>query len=251
MPTNIYALGERLAKNHRKISSDLAYKKEHDPEVYNIILGGLSEEEFIKGKQMNELDNIRLAFKYSAIVSKIYEEEYGKIRNWYYLTVSPMPGVEFDKLKEATLKFINREFIIKYAVVFEQRGKDLESIGEGFHMHGIFGVKVTHCHNKTHFVKYAQSTFNKVCAGNGVDVEITKNPEEMFINYNIKYIAKDGHKTLTEETDAIWRQQKNIERYYTNMEDLPEKIEESKEALTLTSPGTVRAIIKGPEKIVW
>lgn len=251
MPTNIYALGERLAKNHRKISSELAYKKEHDPELYNIILGGLNEDEYIRGKQMNELDNIRLAFKYSAVVSKIYEEEYGKIRNWYYLTVRPSDDISLEQLMEATNKFIQRSFIIKYAVVYEQSGKDIDTIGTGRHMHGIFGVKVTHCHNKTHFLKYAQSTFNKICAENFVDVEITKNPEEMFINYNIKYIAKDGHKELTEETDSMWRQQKNIKSYYTNMEDLPEKIEESKEALTLTSPGTVRAIIKGPEKIIW
>lgn len=249
MPTNIYALGERLAKNHRKISSELAYKKEHDPEVYEITLGDLTEEEYIKAKQMNELDNIRLAFKYSAIVSQIYEEEYGKIRNWYYLTISPKPGVEFQQLYDTTMKFIKREFILKYAITFEQRGKDIDTIGTGFHMHGIFGVKTTHCHNFSHFKKYAQSTFNKICELSGMDWTITKNPEELFINYHIKYIAKDGHKELTVETDEIWRKQKNLENYYSNIEDLSMKVQEM--TPTLTSPGTVGVVVKGPEKIVW
>lgn len=174
-------------------------------------------------REITEFGNI---LEIAQLLHEKYEEVTGgKTRNWYFVTVRPKPGVTFEDFYILTYRFVNRAFMLDYKLVFEQ--KSTEGNGDGFHIHLVCNTKHR---SKGELLRDTQSSFNKVADANCIDVKPTRNPEDMFNKYCIEYASDDGHKIVTKEGDAIWRNKMNLANVYEN--ELPKGI-----PLLSSSPG--------------
>jgi len=116
--------------------------------------------------------------------------------------------------------------MISYKLSFEQ--KDESGSGHGFHAHIVCDTKHR---SKGECLRDTISSFRKVCEENCIDVQVTKNPEDIVNNYLLNYKSDDNHKAPTQEGDKMWRNRIGLADLYDN--DLPCSV-----GRCLSSPGT-------------
>lgn len=164
-------------------------------------------------------------------IAKLLHDDYKEITqsetsNWFFISVRPKPGVSFEQFYALCYKYVNRAFMISYKLSFEQ--KDTEGNGNGFHAHIVCDTKHR---SKGECLRDTISSFHKVCEENCIDVQVTKNPEDIVNNYLLNYKSEDEHKAPTQAGDKIWRNRLGLADLYDN--DLPVSLERC-----LSSPGT-------------
>lgn len=158
----------------------------------------------------------RTEFREILRIAQLLHEDYKEIvsketTNWYFVTIRPKPGVTWDDFKKQVCKYVKRSFMINYTLSFEQ--KSLVGSGEGFHVHIVCD---TRHRSKTELLRDTQSTFNKFCEPNCIDVRTTRNPHDIIQNYLIEYKSDDEHKLSTKDGDQIWRNRMGLANIYEN-----------------------------------
>jgi len=151
------------------------------------------------------------------VFAKEEEQSVLKLTDWMFMTVNPAPKVTIEKLLDSVDHFVHKKNINKYLYVVEQRGKETDTNGIGFHCHVLF----SHNYKKLSDLKRETvSTFHKVCNTKSwhclnlrhclreTDV---KNRETYMIG-----IKKDPEKQIKQEQDALWRMKEHLHKSYTN-----------------------------------
>lgn len=141
-----YDISERLW-----IKSDkYCYKKEINDFINNSIFE-LSKENLIEEltKYYNTLFNI-------------------KKNNYAFMLITVRPNTEtrFSHFQKLVEKAFTKKWINKYIYVYEQKGKESDSVGDGFHIHALVDIP----DNKPNSDIYREfrNTFKKVCGPKGV-----------------------------------------------------------------------------------
>lgn len=126
----------------------------------------------------------------------------------YFITIRPDCSkcnlLEFMCKVEEYLK---RKCFLAYTLSYEQKGTSDDTIGQGFHCHIVADMKQR---SKTEVIRDTISSWKKwidegKIASNCIQVDVTKNPDELVQNYLIEYKSDDDHKVATKEWDDKWR----------------------------------------------
>lgn len=132
----------------------------------------------------------------------------------YFITVRPDTAkIDFYNFTDIVNSFVHRKCIKKFTLSYEQKGTSEDTLGNGFHVHIICDGT---WRSKGEALRDTQSTFKSICAPNCVQVDTTKNPDEVINKYLIEYESKDDHKSCTKEWDDLWRQKLQICNMYIN-----------------------------------
>lgn len=169
--------------------------------------------EMIEQQVLN--NNIR-AMRYGCQLAIAYKEvatEMGllkaKATNTFMITIRP----ECKKINLHTfIKDVNsylerKMFKHIHICTYEQKGTNLDTLGNGFHVHII---AETTCRSKGEVLRNTIGTFERYTAANCIQVDVCKNPEDVKQRYLIDYESQDGHKEITKEWDSIWRDKEGI-----------------------------------------
>lgn len=133
--------------------------------------------------------------------------------NWFFITARPNPECTWINFYNAVYKFTNRKCIQIYTLSFEQKGTSEETLGTGFHFHMV--AKTTH-RSKGECLRDTKSSFAKTCAENAIQVNPTRNPNDIIKKYLLEYESEDSHKACTKEWDALWRKKMDLDDLYSN-----------------------------------
>jgi hypothetical protein len=147
------------------------------------------------------------------IASELHDCFHGQKQKFYAITVRPRPGVTFEELHAAAVKYTNRACITGVYTSFEQKGTDETSLGEGFHVHfAIYGYT---WRSKGEALRDTISTFGKYADKNCIEVKASKDDVDNYVNYYlIDYNSKDNHKEATKIWDDEWRKMKGLSNIY-------------------------------------
>lgn len=200
---SIYRQAYRAQEQHRNIHDDV---DDDDMTVFNAIVRA-------KRTEFKHILNI------ASQLHKDYKDAMNQEAfNWYFITVRPdEKKINFKDFFEKVRKFVNRKFMLKYSLSFEQKGTDDASIGLGFHVHIVAN---TRHRSKGECLRDTISTFGTCTAHNCIQVDTTKTPDDIINKYLLEYESNDGHKIITKETDELWRSKYGIKPIY-NEEDPP------------------------------
>jgi len=182
------------------------------------------------------IERERTKFRDILEIAQLLHEDYKEVTklettNWFFITVRPRPGITFEQFYDIVHKYVKRAFMMDYKLSFEQ--KDPAGSGNGFHVHIVCYTKHR---SKKECLRDTISSFRKICEENCIDVQTTRNPEDIVTNYLLNYKSEDEHKAPTQEGDRIWRTRIGLADLYDN--DLPMGC--------LSSPGTALNIPSGP-----
>lgn len=216
---SIYNKREKFINEQRKL-----HAKSIDDDGFDVATARTQfvERELIKFGDILEIAKL-LHGKYEEVTKT-------KTNNWYFISVRPKPSVTFDEFYKVTYKYVTRAFMISYKCSFEQKSET--GNGDGFHVHIVCDTKHR---SKSECLRDTISSFRKVCEENCIDVQTTRNPDDIVNNYLLNYKSDDEHKAPTQEGDRIWRERLGLANLYDN--DLPNSL-----TRCLSSPGT--ALIK-------
>lgn len=135
-------------------------------------------------------------------------------QNWLFISIRPddtqLTFFEFSSIVD---KFVHRKPIKKFTLSYEQKGTSLDTLGQGFHCHIICD---TSWRSKGEALRDTISSFKNVCAPNCIQIDKTKNPDEVIEKYLLNYESKDDHKLPTKSWDDLWRKNNGIQPLYTD-----------------------------------
>lgn len=140
-----------------------------------------------------------------------------KHNNGYiWLTVNPKKDIKIDRLMTIVKKLSGRAFVDEYMYVFEQRGVDEDTVGNGIHAHVLLKRNLNYKPSKCE--KYLRNGCKKIVGNihNGHQVYI-KHIGEEFAADKVKYMLeeKTGEgKDKKQEMDIIFRKNNNIDKFY-------------------------------------
>jgi len=147
------------------------------------------------------------------------------IDSFQWVTVNPKPETSFESFKKDVDKYVNQKHIEAAEYVYEQRGSNDDTMGQGFHVHLLVKTKT----NKADFEKRTRAKFSKYC-GNDKHIYMKSCPLK-FIKDKQAYMRGEkiepGKETKC-EIDKLWRIKNNLNQYYiTNNGIQTESLEES------------------------
>lgn len=143
-----------------------------------------------------------------------------KITKTYFITIRPdQSKITFPAFYDLVKTFVSRSCFDWFELTFEQKSTDVNNLGVGFHTHII--AKMTQ-RSKGEVLRDTQSTFKSCVAENCIQVDPVKTDKDLASTrkYIIEYIAKDGHKEVTQEADKVWRASLNLRSLYTDVNEL-------------------------------
>lgn len=143
-----------------------------------------------------------------------------KITKTYFITIRPdTTKITFPQFYEMVSKFVQRNCFEWFELTFEQKSVDPNNLGAGFHTHIL--AKMTQ-RSKGEVLRDTQSTFKSCTAENCIQVDPVKTTKDLenTRKYIVEYIAKDGHKEVTQEADKLWRTKLNLRSLYTDVAEL-------------------------------
>lgn len=152
---------------------------------------------------------------------KLYKEEFGEdVYNWYNISIRPNENkITFYEFYDYIRKLVERKCFIQFHLVFEQKGESDSDIGKGFHAHIVANMNQR---SRGEVLRDIKSSMRKMIdngqiAENCIQVDTTRNPDDIIENYLTNYESIDGHKEKTQHTDKIWREKMNLENYYNTV----------------------------------
>lgn len=104
--------------------------------------------------------------------------------SFYFVTINPKPDIPFDQFKNACDKYFGKR---KYIYTYEQRGKTIDEVGKGYHLHFIHPKK---SYDINHIRKELLRIFGEY-VGNSKHIDIRGCPES-YLQDKILYMK--GHK---------------------------------------------------------
>jgi len=136
---------------------------------------------------------------------------------YIFLTINPDPNhITFNDFQKCIHKMMGKPWITNYLYVFEQRGEDFLSCGNGFHYHAIIEKPLNKSY--AHMVRELSSTANKVCDTSNYHYFNLKNISEEEKDRKIKYITgrkADPAKWLKQDMDIQFRKENKLLSYYS------------------------------------
>lgn len=209
---NFYTLASKLNK---KISTSSEFYED---------LGFPREECILKAKadvkrefRINCKLGIELMLEYKELYKELGPVEYNK---YYFITVRPDSNlITFLDFKIMIEKMIKRKCFLLYNYSYEQKGITNETIGDGFHCHLV--AQMTQ-RSKGEVLRDVISSFKNYASPNCIQVDICKNPTDVVDKYLLNYESADGHKVVTQESDALFRKKYSLENLYTNSVSITE-----------------------------
>lgn len=135
--------------------------------------------------------------------------------NAFVVTVAPRHDVEFVDFFTISQKFARSSMFVAYAYAFEQKGTNLDTIGEHAHCHFVIATT----YSKSHVLRRVRELFGQMCGESGMQVDKSKTPENFLQKYLIEHVGREDSedaKSLTTSTDALWREQMNLLPLYTS-----------------------------------
>lgn len=135
--------------------------------------------------------------------------------NWVFITISPKDTVPFSKFKETCIKFAQRKMFNKSWLVFEQRGKNLDECGKGFHAHIECERNVEY--KPSQIIRNTKNTFKNMC---NLTVPSTLTVQHHGDDYHedkmeyIKGVKTGDGKDKKQLVDVKFRQKNNLEVCY-------------------------------------
>lgn len=197
-------------------------KKAARAEAENLAcLTGRDEDELYKEKLEHHLNMYEREFEqtleFASRLHDTYKAFMNKTPQSYFITIRP--DCNQCSLSEFMCKvksFVERKCFISYTLSYEQKGTSDETIGQGFHVHIVAEMRQR---SKTEVIRDVMSSWNgwikdSKIKSNCIQVDVTRNPTSIVNKYLIEYESEDGHKEVTKEWDAKWRQQNNIDEIY-------------------------------------
>jgi len=172
--------------------------------------------------------NMTIAFelkKLSPIHDKLYDErqhlkeEQAKRLGtlWLWLTVSPNDKVKFPDFQKKITQFAQRKQFKEYFYVYEQRSKDPETAGQGFHCHLLLKRNISYKQNK--IISNSKNSFKNMTNTNDFQIFNYHWCPDEYLNDKIEYMtgSKTGCEKDTKQLiDVLFRQKYNLSNYYTN-----------------------------------
>lgn len=159
--------------------------------------------------------------KYLNVAAELHERYAsvcGKNKNGYFISIRPSELLtDFNEFFTQIQEFAHRKSFLKIKYSFEQKGETPSDLGKGFHCHLV--VYETKFRSKGEVLRATLSSFNNWIekgwlASNCIDVQPTKNPDDIVNKYLIAYESDDSHKNATKSMDELWRLEKGIEHIY-------------------------------------
>lgn len=155
-----------------------------------------------------EYDRFNEYLEVSKKLHDMYKDFISPVRQSYFITFRPdCNKCSFNEFACKVEEFLKRKCFIHYTYSYEQKGTSEETLGIGFHCHIVAEMKQR---SKTEVIRDIMSSWKKwidegKIASNCIQVDITKNPDELVKTYMIEYTSDDGHKEVTKEWDDKWR----------------------------------------------
>lgn len=112
---------------------------------------------------------------------------------FYFCTINPKPSVEFLDFKKSVEDYMRKR---KFVYVFEQRGKTIEELGKGFHLHFIHPKK---SYDKNHLHKELIRIFGHF-VGNDKSIDLKPCPQSW---YEDKILYMRGEKWDEKKIDSV------------------------------------------------
>jgi hypothetical protein len=165
-------------------------------------------EDMLERKIDHACQEFREILLISEKLKEVYEDVCGsKTTNWFFITIRPQQQISWNDFHAHVLTFVKRKAFIDYTLSFEQKGMTTETLGEGFHVHIVANCK---WRSKGEALRDTQSSFNKMCAPNCIEVLPTRGPDQIIQNYLLDYKSDDNHKICTKTWDTLWREKVGI-----------------------------------------
>ncbi len=135
---------------------------------------------------------------------------------YMFITINPKESVNFGDFRKKLEKLIHRQIFTNHMYVYEQRGKNTDEAGKGFHAHILVERNLSYKPSKTK--ELIQNTMKDV-------VGSVKSPALLnlqfvgkdFILDKVEYMKADKTgegKDLKQEIDLVWRSQMELEQFY-------------------------------------
>jgi len=175
--------------------------------------------------------NMTIAFelkKLSPIHNQIYDERQALREEqaqrlgtlWLWLTVSPHDKVQFTDFQKKVTQFSQRKMFKDFFYVYEQRGKNKEEIGKGFHCHFLLKRDIKYKQNK--IISNSKNSFKNMTNINDFNIFNFHWCPEEYLKDKIEYMtgSKTGCEKDTKQLiDVLFRQKYNLNIYY-NKDDV-------------------------------
>ena len=162
------------------------------PDEYHIYVDDEEEKaEFVKvsndlNKILNEIKFLNLTDNDEIIIEE-YNKYYEIISYTHvFVTIRPQPGTEFKDFYNKVVKAISKKWITEYTLVFEQKGENIETIGDGFHVHFVCNLPANKKHSKVRDEFY--NTFKSMCNKKCIDLSPIKDKRTEHV---LKYMGYD------------------------------------------------------------
>lgn len=143
-----------------------------------------------------------------------------KHNNLYlWLTVSPKASIEWKDFKDVIERFVKRTMFNDHLYVYEQRGKEETSIGDGFHCHLLLKRNLDYKPSKV--IQNSKNTFKNITNVKKFEIFNYHWLDEQFKKDKVEYITglKTGEdKDVKQEMDILFRKYNDIDLYYGNLE---------------------------------
>lgn len=138
--------------------------------------------------------------------------EKAKKEMFYFITINPITG-DFDVFKDKVTRLVKRPFLIDPIYAFEQRGKTMDEIGKGYHIH-IISKKKKYT-SPAELKKNIFSQFKDIL-GNVKHIDIRVCPSDWYddkIQY-LKGIKWDDDKSASCDLNRVWRENLKLKTFY-------------------------------------
>lgn len=154
------------------------------------------------------------------LVSELREETAKEHNNTHvWITVSPKPTVSFLDFRKVVEKLVNRKLFSKYCYTYEQRGKNSEECGKGFHVHILAKRNLNYKPNKV--ITHIKNTLKNICEVDAccriqiIGEDFAKDKMEYMLGKKTGGEDCDGEdKQLKQQYDIKWREREELLEYY-------------------------------------
>lgn len=208
-----------LGKSNEKMSLDRRIEnmkvlreaeKEFDKSLIKKILKMEYETESL-GEKYKELK------KYEKVLAEKKKEMTAVEHNnqFCFITISPKESISLDDFKKTVEKAVARNMFTSYLYVYEQRGKNTDEKGKGFHAHILTRRNLNYKPSKV--ANNLKNTFKNLTNVNNPQLLNIQHIGADFAKDKVEYITSvktDEGKDVKQEVDVIWREAEGLLPFY-------------------------------------
>lgn len=134
---------------------------------------------------------------------------------FYWITINPKPDIKFEDFKSKVENFCNHKCVRKCKYTFEQRGRTIDEVGQGFHVH-LIADKIPTI-RPAEIKRSLKSTFKHMVGNDERHIRVQLFPNS-FLPDKIEYLKGNKHDPMKGDMlamDKIFREKNALENIYT------------------------------------